>query len=233
LAGPVSKLKYVRDKLLAAKRRGLGRRIRRGRRYLTMLLALFFAATAAGILLNALVWQKARHSAPLFSRAIRAVAAKKPTTSETVAPPAPRRPVVSAAEAPSKPAQLLETQKSAVDKPSPPVPMGGSSRKPVGIDASPIRPHDQISHLLQTTPMAPASRPLSAAAKPAIQSKSVLAAQRALVKLGFILRADGIAGTTTRQAIQRYERDRGLPVHGDLTPALLQKLSAETGISID
>jgi hypothetical protein len=228
LTGPASKLKSLRDKLLAAKRRGLGRRIWRGRRYLTLLLAFFFAATAAGILLNALLWQKTRHPAPLFSRAIHGVAAKKLTAAETIALPGLRRP-----ETPSKPAQALETQKSVVDKAPAPVAVGGSPRKPAAGDASPTRPHDQISHLLQTTPAAPATRPIAATGRPAIQSKSVLAAQRALIKLGFVLKPDGVAGAATRQAIQRYERDRGLPVHGDLTPALVQKLSAETGISID
>jgi peptidoglycan hydrolase-like protein with peptidoglycan-binding domain len=61
----------------------------------------------------------------------------------------------------------------------------------------------------------------------------VRAAQRALVKLGFVLNPDGLAGAATRHAITRYERDHGLAVHGEVTPALVRRLSAETGITID
>ena len=68
-------------------------------------------------------------------------------------------------------------------------------------------------------------------AAPAAPSKSVLAAQRALVKLGYVLNPDGVAGATTRQAIESYEREHGLPVRGELTPSLMRRLSRETGIS--
>ena len=61
----------------------------------------------------------------------------------------------------------------------------------------------------------------------------MLAVQRALVKLGFVLNPDGVAGLATRQAIERYERDHGLPVHGDITPALMRQLSAETRSAIN
>jgi len=80
---------------------------------------------------------------------------------------------------------------------------------------------------------APPARPTIEATASAAPSKLVLAAQRALVKLGFVLKPDGVAGATTRQAIERYERDHGLPVHGDLTPALLRQLSAEAGTAVN
>jgi len=51
--------------------------------------------------------------------------------------------------------------------------------------------------------------------------------------LGFVLKPDGVAGATTRQAIERYERDRKLPVRGELTPALLRRLGAESGVPIN
>ena len=61
----------------------------------------------------------------------------------------------------------------------------------------------------------------------------MLAVQRALLKLGFVVRPDGEMGAVTRRALEQYERDRGLPVDGRLTPKLVRRLSAETGISID
>ncbi len=89
---------------------------------------------------------------------------------------------------------------------------------------------DPISQLLKTPSSAHEDK--AQAPSQADKSKTVLAAQRALVKLGFVLKPDGVAGATTRQAIERYERDRGLPQHGELSPALIRRLAAESGIAI-
>ncbi len=78
---------------------------------------------------------------------------------------------------------------------------------------------------------APPQQPSQAAA--AQPSRTVAAAQRALVKLGFVLHADGVAGASTIAAIERYERDRGLPARGTLSPDLVRRLAGESGIPID
>jgi peptidoglycan hydrolase-like protein with peptidoglycan-binding domain len=109
------------------------------------------------------------------------------------------------------------------------IPAGGQPQQ-TRITSSP--PYDEISQLLKAPPEPPA-RPTTKAATSAAPSKLVLAAQRALVKLGFVLNPDGVAGPTTRQAIERYERDHGIPVRGDLSPAIVRKFSAETGITIN
>ena len=173
---------------------------------MSILAAGFFVATAAAILLNALVWQRTRHPAPLFARATPIAPTKEPTVAETSALAASR----------PQPAVI-------------PVQTGGHPRQ-TRVDSSP--PHDVISQLLKAPP-APPARPSAAAAASAAPSKLVLAAQRALVKLGFVLNPDGVAGATTRQAIERYERDHGLPVRGALSRAITRKLSAETGITIN
>jgi Putative peptidoglycan binding domain len=200
--------------------------MRRGRRYLPMLAASFFAATAAGILLNALLWQKTRHPAPLFSRAAPAMAAKRPTASAAIAVPAPRRPALAASpsEVPVKPAEIPDTEKS-------PAIAGAGSPHKEGINAAPARQYDPISQLLKATQMPPARPPATASIT--APSRSVLAAQHALIKLGFVLKADGVLGAATRQAIERYELDRGLPAHGGLSPELMRKLSTETGVPIN
>src|ERR1700730_12303865 len=77
LTEPASKLKHLREKLLTARRRGSGRR---RWRYLSILAAGFFVATAAAILLNALVWQRTRHPAPLAAPPAPVPPAKEPTT---------------------------------------------------------------------------------------------------------------------------------------------------------
>ena len=222
LTEPVSKLKHLREKLLTARRHGSRRTGRRSRRYLSVLAAGFFGATAAAILLNALAWQTARHPAPLFARATPAAAAKEPTIAGMSAVPAPRpQPAVAPIQAHDKP----------VEKPPLEMPAGGHPRQ-TRVISSP--PHDEISQLLKAPP-APPARPNTEAAAPAARaapSKLVLAAQRALVKLGFVLNPDGVAGATTRQAIERYERDHGLPVRGDLSRTIMRRLSAETDITI-
>lgn len=173
--------------------------------------------TSAVILFNALAWQKNRHSAPLlFSRA--APAAPAPKNAEAIAIPAQKR--VQPAVSP--------VQKSPAERP----PQDLSQAR---ANVLPGTPHDQISEILQAA--APQSfptpsKPSVSAPKPPASSKAVLNAQRALVKLGFVLKADGVAGEATRKVIERYERDHGLPIHGDLTPALMRRLSAEAGISI-
>lgn len=219
LTEPVSKLKHLREKLLTARRHCSRRTGRRGRRYLSVLAAGFFGATAAAILLNALVWQTTRHPAPLFARPTPTAAAKEPTIAGMSAVPAPRpQPAVTPIQAHDK---LFE-------KPPLEMPAGGHPRQTRVISTL---PHDEISQLLKAP--APPARPTTEAAAPAAPSKLVLAAQRALVRLGFVLNPDGVAGATTRQAIERYERDHALPVRGDLSRAIMRRLSAETGITIN
>ena len=53
-----------------------------------------------------------------------------------------------------------------------------------------------------------------------------LAAQSALVKLGYVVKADGVAGATTTQAIEMFERAHGLPASGEITPKLVKQLNA-------
>jgi hypothetical protein len=62
------------------------------------------------------------------------------------------------------------------------------------------------------------------------EARPVASAQRALVKLGYsISRTDGRFGDETRIAIERFERDRKLPVTRDLSPRTLRELAAVSG----
>jgi len=60
----------------------------------------------------------------------------------------------------------------------------------------------------------------------------VAAAQRALLKLGYGVRVDGLAGPGTRQAIETFERDRRLTVTGELTQRTIRELAVQSGIAI-
>ncbi|MGH6801617.1 MAG: peptidoglycan-binding domain-containing protein [Methylocella sp.] len=223
LTEPASKVKRLRQELFTARRRGLRRTERRGRRYLSIPATGFFVATAAAIVLNALVWQRTRHPAPFFSRAAPvapAVPTKEPTIAGLIAVPLPQ---------PQSAVTPTQPRDKPVEKPSLEMPAGEHPRQ-TRVTSPP--PRDEILQLLKVPSASPA-RPATAADTPAAHGKSVLAAQRALVKLGFVLNPDGVAGAATRQAIKRYERDHGLPVHGEVTPALMRQMSAETGITIN
>ncbi len=180
----------------------------------------FFVATATAILLNALVWQRTRHPAPLFGRAAPTAAANEPAIAKLIAVPPPQpRPAAPSLQAHDKPVE------------KPPLEMTpGLHPQPTRANSPP--PRDEILQLLKASPASPA-RPKAANAKPSARDKTVRAAQRALVKLGFVLNPDGLAGAATRRAIKRYERDHGLAAYGEVTAALIRRLSAETGITID
>jgi hypothetical protein len=107
LTEPASKLNHLREKLRTARTRGSRRTGRRGRRYLSILAAGLFVATAAAILLNALVWQRTRHPAPLFVRAAPVAPAKEPTIAGLSAVPASRpEPAVTPIQPHDKPVEM-------------------------------------------------------------------------------------------------------------------------------
>ena len=61
-------------------------------------------------------------------------------------------------------------------------------------------------------------------------SRRVLAVQRALSDFGYgPVKATGLFGPDTRAAIEKFERDRKLPVTGQISDRLLHELAAVTG----
>ena len=64
-------------------------------------------------------------------------------------------------------------------------------------------------------------------------NKTVLGAQKALAKLGFTLKPSGTLGPQTRRAIEAFERDRHMPVKGELSHRVVKILAAESGVRID
>lgn len=166
------------------------------------------SAIAIGFLVNALALQKSRHPAPLFASP--ALVTERASTS-AAAPDAPA-PV-------PRPAELAALSPVLALKPAAP------ERTAVPRTQGSV---DQIALLLRPH-VAQAKTDPSARPEP---SKSVLAAQRALVKLGFVLKPDGVFGGTTRQAIERFERDQGMPVTGDLTPKIQRQLASQSGIAV-
>jgi Putative peptidoglycan binding domain len=203
-----------REGAAPSRRRGSLRSAQRSRRVAGYIVSALCAAALGGIAINALVLQKTRHPAPLFGRAA-------PVHAQT----APTEPVAASAPVPfPRPQQIApETHAEA--------PAAATQDKPAAAATTPstlateTKPRDAIAQLLFGN-----SRGIQSTAAP---SKTVLAAQKALVTLGFVLKPDGVMGATTRQAIERYERDHHRASNGELTPAVLRRLAAESGAPIN
>jgi hypothetical protein len=60
----------------------------------------------------------------------------------------------------------------------------------------------------------------------------IVAAQKALVKLGYVVKSDGVMGAGTRKAIEMFEQSRKLPVTGELSPRVMRELSALSGVPV-
>ncbi|ACK50617.1 Peptidoglycan-binding domain 1 protein [Methylocella silvestris BL2] len=184
------------------------------RRLFGVIASALCVAALGGIVINALTLQRARHPAPLFGAVKERVAEPQAAAPPPVPAPRPQQFAPVRAE--------TEAAGAAEDKPAP---RPREAQAPAPANPAPqAKPHDAISELLLTG---------AAHEAPPAASKSVLAAQKALVKLGYVLKPDGVMGASTRQAIERYERDRGRAPHGELTPALARALSAESGLPIN
>jgi hypothetical protein len=80
----------------------------------------------------------------------------------------------------------------------------------------------------------PTTRPDPIADLIAGPSPRVTAVQKALNEFGYgPVKATGIHGSETTAAIQKFERDRKLPVTGQISPRMLRELSVVTGKPIE
>jgi hypothetical protein len=57
-------------------------------------------------------------------------------------------------------------------------------------------------------------------------SRLILDAQNALAKLGYGVKADGRNGAATQQALRDFEREQGMPLATEITPRIVDKLTA-------
>lgn len=173
-----------------------------------------FSGIFAGIAANALFFQTARHPAPIFAGP---VIARPMVQAAPVPMPVPRQ-----AEAPAPQvtiAKLIEAapaQAPAVVAPAPaPAPAPASAR------SAPV-PKDQIGALLSASGLVDEPQ----------DNGRVLAVQKALIKLGYVVRPDGVMGAGTRQALQLFEQSRKINVTGELNARTLRELGTQSGIVI-
>ena len=194
------------------------------------------AAMSLAIVVNALLLQDQRHAAPLFQMNLHEQPSAA-TVSQAVPPlPAPR-PVELSSPQPARtaPVQRVDTMRvdpigkeiARLDQQAARAEAAPRIEKPKAVEAKPVeaRHADAIGGLIRNAGIA-----TQTASDP---DTSVVAAQRALMKLGFVLRPDGVFGGTTRQAIERFERDNRMPVRGELTPKVKAELARQSGMEIE
>jgi Putative peptidoglycan binding domain len=130
----------------------------------------------------------------------------------TVARTASREPVRESSEHPAR------SNYAATGLPAAPVPP--ALVKSAAKDA----PRDAIADLLRAGDPAAAEAP----------ARPLATAQRALMKLGYGLpKADGVNGAATRTAIEKFEKDRHLPVTGELNARTRRELASASGLKLD
>ena len=178
---------------------------------------LAFAAVSA-IIVNALFLQAGRHPAPMFGSVV-----VMPATGLASASPLPRpRPV-------EADAAVLESR---IAEPRP-------AEKPAEPKAA-----DPLTNLVKATSATPAAAsnimrppapvPVSSRVENNAGPRRVAAVQRALTEYGYgQLKPTGTVGSDTQAAIQKFERERKMPVTGQVSDRLVRELAAMIGHPID
>jgi hypothetical protein len=180
---------------------------------------LAFAAVSA-IVANALFLQAGRHPSPMFGSVVAI-----PAVPLAAASPLPRpRPVeADASVAEPRAAEPKPLEKSAEPKAADP--LGNLVKATTAAPAAP-------SNVLRPPAPIPASSRNDAITSAG--SRRVAAVQRALTEYGYgQLKPTGTVGSDTQAAIQKFERERKLPVTGQMSDRLVRELAAVIGHPID
>jgi hypothetical protein len=177
-------------------------------------------ATVSAIIVNALLLQAGHHPAPMFGSVVAV-----PAAALAPASPLPRpRPN----EAALKPADAAPVDARPVDKPV----------ESKVVESKAADPLANLVKATSATPVvsSPVVRPPAPipAAVTITGSRRVAAVQRTLTEYGYgQLKPTGTIGADTQAAIQKFERERKIPVTGQMSDRLVHELSAMVGKPID
>ena len=187
-----------------------------------MVAGLIAAAAVCAIVANALFLQAGRHPSPMFGSVV-----TLPPPQAAVASPLPRpRPV----ELTARPVEAEPPEPRQVEV------RGADSRN------ADHKNTDPMTNLVVRSTSAPAAAPANVARPPApipataqsAGARRVAAVQRALTQYGYgQLKPTGAVGSDTQAAIQKFERDRKLPVTGHMSDRLVRELTAVIGHPIE
>ena len=185
--------------------------------------ALAFAAISA-IIANALFLQAGRHPSPMFGSVV-AMPAASPL-------PRPRPVEADASVSEPRPAEPRPAEPRLAD----PKPAEPKAADPLAnlVKATTSAPPVAPSNIARPPAPIPVSPRNDAIANLASGSRRVAAVQRALTEYGYgQLKPTGTVGSDTQAAIQKFERERKIPVTGQMSDRLVRELTAMIGHPID
>jgi hypothetical protein len=182
------------------------------------------SAAITAIVTNALFLQAGPHPAPMFGSFVISGA-----NSATIANLLPR----------PRPAEADGAEPKLADaKPVEPKPAEPKPAEPKSADqlANLVRSSTTGSVSSGNVMRPPASIPLSphGDSGPVMSSRRVAAVQRALTEYGYgQLKPTGAIGPDTQAAIQKFERERKLPVTGQISERMVRELATVIGHAVD
>jgi peptidoglycan hydrolase-like protein with peptidoglycan-binding domain len=92
------------------------------------------------------------------------------------------------------------------------------------------QPNETLLNAIMRSPLKPTKSTTGSIANGRPLDSRVMAVQRALSEFGYgQIKASGVADLDTQRAIQRFERERNLPVTGQISDQLVHELVAATG----
>ena len=197
-----------------------------------VLAALLAAAAIGAIITNALFLQAGRHPSPMFGSVV-----TLPSPQTLVANPLPRpRPVeLVGRPADTEPPEVRPVEVRSAEPRQSEI-KGGDTKN------TDPRNGDPMANLLVKSTAPSASSTTSVTRPPAAVpattqstgARRVSAVQRALTQYGYgQLKPTGAVGADTQTAIAKFERDRKLPVTGQMSDRLVKELTAMIGHPID
>ena len=194
-----------------------------------------FSAVSA-IIANAIFLQKGHHPSPMFgSSTVVALPAPAPTVSP-LPKPRPSDATLTSSDA-KLDARMMDAR-----------PVNPASEPKPSVVAKPAEPRggDAMGNLVKATAAPATTSSVQRPPAPIPQGKAdplgdlitntrrVAAVQRALTEYGYgQLKPTGNVGSDTSAAIQRFERERKLPVTGQMSDRLVQELGTVTGRAIN
>jgi Putative peptidoglycan binding domain len=191
-----------------------------------MLAGLLAFAAVSAIIANALFLQAGRHPSPMFGTVTR-----MPAAALAPANPLPRpRPV----EAAARPVEIAPFEPRTIE------PRGADPRNdPMtnlvkAINAPQPTPSAAPSSAVRPPAPIPVSSRNETVANQTPAARRIAAVQRTLTEYGYgQLKPTGTAGSDTQAAIQKFERERKLPVTGQVSDRLVKELAAVVGRPIE
>lgn len=203
-----------------------------------MVAGLLAAAAICAIVANALFLQAGRHPSPMFGSVV-----TLPTPQAAVSPlPRPRPVELTARPGEAEPPEIRPVEARGADPRHVEIKSADPKSDTKNDTKSDSKNPDPMTNLVVKSTGAPTAAPSNVARPPApipataqsAGARRVAAVQRALTQYGYgQLKPTGAVGSDTQAAISKFERDRKLPVTGQMSDRLVKELTTMIGHPID